>query len=152
MCRMRGWGADSGAWLAPFLAGMTRLADVARLDLTGALRGRLGWEVAARLDRELPGFLALPGGRAVVEYGGAAPVVRARCQAFYGLDATPVLAGGRVGVVLALLSPAGREVALTRDLAGFWRGGWGGCAAGDAGAVSAARLAGAAMGRRSAAP
>jgi ATP-dependent helicase HrpB len=117
-------GEDGGAWLAPFLVGMTRLADVARVDLVGALRGRLGWEAAGRLDALLPGFVALPGGRAVVSYEGGEAVARARAQAFYGLDGTPVLAGGRVSLRVALLSPAGRVVAVTGDLAGFWRGGW----------------------------
>ena len=32
--------------------------------------------------------------------------------------------GGRVPLQVALLSPAGRPVALTADLAGFWRGAW----------------------------
>ena len=88
------------------------------------LRGMLGWERAARLDRELPTHLALPGGRAPVDYTGPVPVASARAQAFYGLRATPLLAGGRVPLQLALLSPAGRPVAITADLAGFWRGAW----------------------------
>ena len=117
-------GENGGAWLVASVMGMTRLADAARLDLVAALRGRLGSEMAARLDRELPCFVALPGGRAAVEYGGPVPVARARAQAFYGLDRSPVLAGGRVGLQLALLSPAGRPVAITADLAGFWRGAW----------------------------
>ena len=34
------------------------------------------------------------------------------------------LAGGRVPLRLALLSPAGRPIAVTADLAGFWKGAW----------------------------
>jgi ATP-dependent RNA helicase HrpB len=34
------------------------------------------------------------------------------------------LAGGRVPLQFALLSPAGRPVAITADLAGFWKGAW----------------------------
>ncbi len=37
---------------------------------------------------------------------------------------TPKLAGGRVPLRLALLSPAGRPIAVTADLAGFWKGAW----------------------------
>ena len=51
-------------------------------------------------------------------------VASARAQAFYGLTETPRLAGGRVPLRLALLSPAGRPVAVTGDLGGFWRGAW----------------------------
>jgi ATP-dependent helicase HrpB len=43
---------------------------------------------------------------------------------FYGLAETPRLAGGRITLQLALLSPAGRPIAVTADLAGFWAGAW----------------------------
>ncbi len=111
-------------WLAPHLHGVSRLADVAALDLHAILRGMLGWERAARLDRDLPTHLPLPGGRTAVDYTQPVPLASARAQAFYGLAASPLLAGGRVPLQLALLSPAGRPVAITADLAGFWRGAW----------------------------
>jgi ATP-dependent helicase HrpB len=116
--------ADAGAWLAPFLVGMTRLADAQKLDLCAALRGRLAWEEAARLDRDLPTHIALPGGRAAVDYSGPVPVASARAQAFFGLSRTPLLAGGRIPLQVALLSPAGRPAAITADLETFWRGAW----------------------------
>lgn len=115
--------ADRG-WLAAHLAGLSRLADVQKLDLHAILRGRLDWEQGRRLDRDLPTHLDLPGGRAAIDYTQPVPVAAARAQAFYGLSETPRLAGGRVELRLALLSPAGRPVAITTDLAGFWRGGW----------------------------
>ncbi len=116
--------ASVADWLAPHLHGTSRLADVAALDLHAILRGMLGWERAARLDRDLPTHLPLPGGRAAVDYTQPVPLASARAQAFYGLAASPLLAGGRVPLQLALLSPAGRPVAITADLAGFWRGAW----------------------------
>jgi ATP-dependent helicase HrpB len=111
-------------WLAPHLVGMSRLAELERLDLPGILRGLLHWELASRLDRALPTQLALPGGRAPIDYTAPVPVAAARAQAFYGLRQTPTLADGRIELRLALLSPAGRPVAVTADLPGFWRGGW----------------------------
>ena len=111
-------------WLAPHLLGLSRLADTAALDMTALLRGVLGWTNAARLDRELPTSLDLPGGRASIDYSAPVPAVSARAQAFYGLTTTPSLAGGRIGLQTSLLSPAGRPVAITADLAGFWRGAW----------------------------
>jgi ATP-dependent helicase HrpB len=116
--------ADAATWLVPRLAGMSRLAELARLDLTAILRGLLHWDLARRLDAALPAQIALPGARAMVDYTQPVPVASARAQAFYGLIATPRLAEGRVPLQLALLSPAGRPVAITADLAGFWRGGW----------------------------
>ncbi len=111
-------------WLGPHLAGVTRLAELARIDLAALLRGLVPGALAARLDRALPVALDLPGGRAAVDYTEPVPVASARAQAFYGLARTPELAGGRVPLRLALLSPAGRPVAVTGDLAGFWQGGW----------------------------
>ncbi len=111
-------------WLAPHLLGVSRMADVAALDLVTLLRARLGWANVARLDRDLPTHLPLRAGRAAVDYQQPVPLASARAQAFYGLAATPLLAGGRVPLQLALLSPAGRPIAITADLASFWRGAW----------------------------
>jgi ATP-dependent helicase HrpB len=111
-------------WLAPHLAGMKRLTHLEGLNLPSVLRGLLSWAQADRLDKELPTHIALPGGRAAVDYAEAVPLASARAQAFYGLKATPQLAGGRVPLRLALLSPAMRPIAVTADLAGFWKGAW----------------------------
>ncbi|HEX4177194.1 MAG TPA: ATP-dependent helicase C-terminal domain-containing protein, partial [Rhizomicrobium sp.] len=111
-------------WFAPHLQDLTRLNDLAALDLAAILVGRLDWTLKSRLDRELPTHLPLPGGQAVVDYTEPVPIAAARAQHFYGLAETPKLAGGRVPLRLALLSPAGRPIALTADIAGFWRGAW----------------------------
>jgi ATP-dependent helicase HrpB len=111
-------------WLAPYLLGVTRLAELDRLDLHAILRGLMPWDLASRLDRELPSHLDLPTGRAAIDYTEAPPLASARAQAFYGMAATPLLAGGRIKLRLALLSPAGRPIAVTADLGGFWKGAW----------------------------
>ena len=116
--------ASVGDWLQPHLVGTSKLAEAANLDLVAILRGILGWENASRLDRDLPTHLMLPGGRAPIDYTQAVPVAAARAQAFYGQGNTPRLAGGRVPLQFALLSPASRPVAITADLAGFWGGAW----------------------------
>ena len=116
--------ANLEQWLAAHLIGFTRLGDLATLDLGAILLGRLDWALKSRLDRELPTHLPLPGGQAAVDYTEPVPIAAARAQHFYGLAQTPKLAGGRVPLRLALLSPAGRPIALTADIAGFWRGAW----------------------------
>ena len=116
--------AADRAWLAAALYGMSRLADLQRIDLAGILRATLGHDLAVRLDAALPTHLALPGGRAAIDYTQPVPLAQARAQHFFGLQATPRLAGGRIALRLALLSPAQRPVAITADLAGFWRGAW----------------------------
>ena len=116
--------ATRQTWLAPHLHGLSRVAALDRLDLASILRGLLSWDQARRLDAALPTHLALPGGRASVDYTQPVPLAEARAQAFYGLATTPKLADGRVDLRLALLSPAGRPAAITGDLASFWRGAW----------------------------
>lgn len=111
-------------WLAPHLRGMARLTDLERLDLPAIFRGLLPWNLAARLDQALPMHLPLPHGRAPVDYLLPVPLAEARAQAFYGMMTTPKLAEGRIALRLALLSPAGRPIAVTADLAGFWKGAW----------------------------
>jgi len=117
--------ATAREWLAPHLHGMNRLAELAGLDLAALLLGRLSFAQRRALEAALPARIALPGGRsAAVDYAREVPTLAARAQHLFGLAALPPLAGGRVPLQVALLSPAGRPVAVTADLAGFWKGAW----------------------------
>jgi len=117
--------AAAGEWLAPHLHGLTRLSDVKALDPVALLRAMMAWDRQKRLDTALPARLDLPGGRsAAVDYDREVPTLEARAQHLFGLDGLPPLAGGRVALQVALLSPAGRPIAITGNLGEFWRGGW----------------------------
>lgn len=106
------------AWLGPDLAAVARGRGA---DLAGALRRLLPWPEAARLDELAPERLEVPSGsRVAVSYDQDQPVLAVRLQETFGWDRTPRLAGGRVPVLLHLLSPAGRPAAVTADLASFW--------------------------------
>ncbi|HEV2546618.1 MAG TPA: ATP-dependent helicase HrpB [Stellaceae bacterium] len=111
-------------WLRPYVDGITRLAQLARLDLAGILAAGLSGEQRWRLNELAPTHVMLPSGaRVAVEYGsGDIPVLAVRLQELFGSEVTPAVAQGRVPLVLHLLSPAGRPLQVTRDLAGFWRG------------------------------
>ncbi|AVT33897.1 ATP-dependent helicase HrpB [Plantactinospora sp. BC1] len=113
-------------WLGPELAGARRRADLARIDVSAALRRLLPWPEAARLDELAPERLVVPSGsRHRVDYSDpAAPVLAVKLQETFGWRDVPRIADGRVPVLLHLLSPAGRPVAVTRDLASFWRTGY----------------------------
>jgi ATP-dependent helicase HrpB len=116
--------ATTQTWLAPYLSGFTNLKEAKSLDVTMLLRSQLTHAQAQKLDQALPVQLQLPGGTVTVDYTGPVPVAAARARNFYGLDETPRLAGGKVALQLALLSPAGRPIAITADLKNFWRNGW----------------------------
>ena len=109
-------------WLAPWLAGMQRRAHLERLDLAAIVAAGLSWEQRQVLDREAPTHLTVPSGsRIPIDYGVAdTPVLAVRLQEMFGLAETPRIAGGRVPLLLHLLSPARRPVQVTGDLAGFW--------------------------------
>jgi ATP-dependent helicase HrpB len=113
-----------GDWLAPHLSGMRSLADLARLDLAAILRGMLGHRAAA-LDAAFPSHVTLANGtRCAIDYTRDPPVVSARAQAFYGMEEVPRIGQGTIPLAVELLSPAGRPIALTRDLGAFWKGAW----------------------------
>ncbi len=115
-------GELDAATLAPWLHGMTKLAELRGVEVAPVLAPH---EARRKLDALLPARIALPAGRsASVDYAAEVPTLEARAQHLYGMAALPVLAGGRVPLQVALLSPAGRPIAITRDLAGFWKGGW----------------------------
>ena len=111
-------------WLAPFLSGKTALAQIGADDLSAALDAVLPWALRKRLDAEAPTHFTAPTGSAVpIDYNAEqGPTVSIRVQELFGLANHPSIAGGRVPLVIELLSPAHRPVQVTRDLPGFWRG------------------------------
>ncbi|MFG1779288.1 ATP-dependent RNA helicase [Micromonospora sp. NPDC049048] len=118
--------ADAPGWLGPELARARRRADLARVDVAGALRRLLPWALAARLDEVAPERITVPSGSRIrLDYADpAAPVLAVKLQETFGWRDAPRIADGRVPVLLHLLSPAGRPVAVTADLASFWRTGY----------------------------
>jgi len=113
-------------WLAPHLVGKAAVADLAPDELSDAVHALLPWPLRRRLDDEAPTHIEVPtGSRIAIDYGGEqGPVLAVRVQELFGLDRHPTIAGGRVPLVLQLLSPAQRPIQITRDLPGFWRGSW----------------------------
>ena len=111
-------------WLAPALAAKTALAEIAADELEQALHDILPWPLKRRLEAEAPTHFEAPTGSHVpIDYqaeGG--PKIAIRVQELFGLNRHPTIAGGKVPLVIELLSPAHRPVQTTRDLPGFWRG------------------------------
>jgi ATP-dependent helicase HrpB len=111
-------------WLAPFLMDKTALSQIGADDLAAALDALLPWNLRKRLDAEAPTHFTAPTGSGVpIDYEAEqGPTVSIRVQELFGLATHPTIAGGRVPLVIELLSPAHRPVQVTRDLPGFWRG------------------------------
>ena len=111
-------------WLAPFLTGKTALAQIGADDLAAALDALIPWNLRHRLNAEAPTHFTAPTGSAVpIDYDAEqGPTISIRVQELFGLATHPSIAGGRVPLVIELLSPAHRPVQVTCDLPGFWRG------------------------------
>ena len=110
------------SWLAPFLKGITRGDHLSQLDLGRVLNSLLSPAQRSLLDKLAPVHLSTPaGGRVAVQYGDERqPVMPVRLQEMFGQTQSPTVGGGSINVVLHLLSPAGRPLAVTSDLRSFW--------------------------------
>ncbi|MEX0971002.1 MAG: ATP-dependent helicase HrpB [Paracoccaceae bacterium] len=108
-------------WLAPFLGGLRRAEDLARVALMDALQARLGWAGKAALDDLAPAAIVAPTGtRLAIDYGGAQPSVSVRLQEMFGQTRHPCIGPKHQPLLVELLSPAQRPVQITADLPGFW--------------------------------
>lgn len=109
-------------WLGPYLGGISRRAHLRKLDLEKILTDMLGWNDRQMLEREAPPHIQVPSGSRIrLSYSeNAPPVLAVRIQEVFGLTETPAVAGGRVPVVIHLLSPAQRPMQVTQDLGNFW--------------------------------
>lgn len=114
------------AWCAPFLAGLNSLGELEGFPLQAALESRLSHALLQRLRDEAPSHWRVPSGSRIrIDYcAGNAPVLAVRLQELFGCTRAPAVAGGRLPLLLHLLSPAGRPAQVTQDLPGFWRTGY----------------------------
>lgn len=111
-------------WLQPSLSGVRDLRGLRQVNIAEALTRLLSWQLRQRLDTELPTHYTVPtGSRLPIRYYvDRPPILAVRLQEVFGEQHSPMLANGRVAVVLELLSPAHRPLQITGDLAAFWQG------------------------------
>jgi ATP-dependent helicase HrpB len=109
-------------WLAPYLSGITRRVHLQKLDMSMIVRAMFTFEQLRELERLAPTHLTVPTGSHIpIDYSGEQPVLAVRLQEMFGETDTPTVANGKVKVVLHLLSPAHRPLAITQDLPSFWK-------------------------------
>ncbi len=111
------------SWLEPYLTGARGLNDLKKLDLADILLARLSWRNQQNLDRIAPTHLKVASGSRIrLRYqSGEPPILAVRIQQMFGCEETPTVAGGKLPVLIHLLSPARRPIQITSDLAAFWR-------------------------------
>lgn len=118
----------SEQWLEAELAALVIGQRGEKIDLAAALRRLIPWQHAHDFDQLVPERLEVPSGSRIrlqfpdpQEVEGPV-VVAVKLQECFGLAQSPRLLEGRVAVQFHLLSPAGRTLAVTEDLASFWNG------------------------------
>jgi len=112
-------------WLGDALDPINRLRDFSRIDLVELTRPLLAWPLPAELDRLAPIHWTVPSGRDVrIDYATDPPVLAVKLQEMFGCEQTPTIADRAIRLQVHLLSPAGRPLQVTQDLAGFWRTGY----------------------------
>lgn len=109
-------------WLLPWIGRFRSLKQVRSLDMRKILASMLSWQQQQQLDQLLPVKWDAPSGSSYpISYDDPeSPVLAVPLQEMYGVTHSPELANARVRLLLKLLSPAGRPLQITRDLAHFW--------------------------------
>lgn len=109
---------DIDNWLVPFI----KDGNLKSIPYRDALISRLEWKLQTELKHNFPNSLALPSGRdAAIDYSESPPVVKGKLQEFFGMPISPSIAKGKITLNLHLLSPAQKPLAMTHDLAFFWK-------------------------------
>ncbi|MGE5681530.1 MAG: ATP-dependent helicase HrpB [Bacillota bacterium] len=110
-------------WLSPFLSGVRKKKDIEALNIKNIISSFFSYSQLNFLDSEVPASLHVPGGSNIwLKYDqGEKPVLAVRLQELFGQTDTPKICSGKVPVLIHLLSPALRPLAITQDLRSFWQ-------------------------------
>lgn len=112
-------------WLLPFLSSVNSLKALQRVEVKQALLAGLSWEQQQALASSAPERLPVASGNnAKIDYRSSPPVLAVKLQEMFGVESTPRVAEGKQPLQIHLLSPAGRPLQVTQDLAAFWRNGY----------------------------
>jgi ATP-dependent helicase HrpB len=114
--------ASIETWLAPYLDDVNLLQDFKKLNLKDILGTLLPYQKQQQLNQLAPARLTVPSGSSIaINYLESPPVLAVKLQEMFGCEQSPSVISGKVTLVVHLLSPAGRPLQITQDLAGFWR-------------------------------
>lgn len=118
--------AEVEQWALPWLETMERRSELKQWRPLDALRTLLSHEQTQQLERWLPTEWQAPSGRRhKINYTAAGtPFIALKLQEVFGTPCSPLLADGKLTIAFELLSPAGRLLHRTSDLASFWQNAW----------------------------
>lgn len=93
----------------------TTVSSLTQLNMTQVILSLLSWQQKQQLEIALPTYYTMPIGNKIrFRYQrDQPPVLSVRLQELYGESRTPTIAGGRITLLLELLSPALTPLQLT---------------------------------------
>lgn len=108
-------------WAVPYWTHLQSLPQLQRWVPHEALLYGLSFEEQQRLNRACPEYWVAPSKRKVfINYLDERPSVKVKLQEMFGVSGSPTIIDNRQVVTVDLLSPAGRLLQRTNDLASFW--------------------------------
>jgi ATP-dependent helicase HrpB len=118
-------------WLEPFLASVSSLAQLQKLELYPLLWQLLNYQQQQQLTNLLPASwrsvlgtdikLTYSGGSETNSHSQVQVELAIRIQEMFGQSTTPTVGNGKVPVIVTLLSPSRQPLQKTSDLASFWQ-------------------------------
>lgn len=119
---------DLDQWLSPYVGECLNKRQLDKVNLSALLMARLEYAQQQLLNKLAPEKYVGPTGRHCrIRYGvEKSPILSLPMQEVYGLSHSPCVGSNQYGeeipLTLELLSPAGRPIQMTQNLAGFWQG------------------------------
>lgn len=109
------------SWLGPYLGPISRLDDLKKIDIEKIWIDSFGFQKQKDITRLVPETISVPSGSKIrINYQEQPPVLAVKLQEMFGCQTSPTILDGKVELLIHLLSPAGRPLQVTQDLAGFW--------------------------------
>jgi ATP-dependent helicase HrpB len=124
---MPGWShADKADAIAQICHGSVSYKEIKEADVWRVLREWLSQPQRAALDSYCPERIELPNGQAakVTYQENADPYISVRVSHLFGVWETPAICGGRVPLLVHILTPGQKPWQMTKDLKSFWAAGY----------------------------
>lgn len=118
-------------WLTETLSSICSLNNLSfdwlqKESLSAIYLNQLSWKQREDFEKLVPERFKVPTGSNIkLDYTqGEQPVLPVKMQEMFGQAQSPSICNGEIKLVVHLLSPAGRPMQITSDLASFWKNGY----------------------------